>query len=110
MGSTSLMDVVARWYSVPLVLALWEVLSRTGAVSHRLMPSLVDIALAFVAAIEQGDLIFHAGISLGRALTGYGLAIVAGVIFGIAMARSRLVDELLEPVFSFGYPVPKIAL
>src|SRR5919106_4068906 len=47
--ANALLGVIARWYSVPLVLAIWEVLSRTF-------------------------------------------------------------DALFEPIFSFGYPVPKIAL
>jgi len=99
-----------RWYSVPLVLALWEALARTGLISRRLMPSLVEIATAFWAALLSGDLLFHASISLGRAATGYALAIVFGVLLGVMMARSRLFDALFEPIFSFGYPVPKIAL
>jgi len=101
---------VARWYSVPLVLVVWEALSRSGTVSRRLMPSLVEIAEASWAALASGDLLFHAGISLTRAFTGYALAIVGGILLGVAMARSRLFDALFEPLFSFGYPVPKIAL
>jgi NitT/TauT family transport system permease protein len=100
----------ARWYSVPLVLAVWEALARTGVISKRLMPSLVEIALATWESLMSGNLLFHASISLGRALTGYALAIAAGVLLGVAMARSRLFDALFEPLFSFGYPVPKIAL
>jgi ABC-type nitrate/sulfonate/bicarbonate transport system permease component len=110
LNSSAVTRFVARWYSVPLVLAAWELLSRTGAVSKRLMPSLIDIAAAFVAALEQGDLVFHASISLGRALTGYALAVAAGVLVGVVMARSRLSEAMFEPIFSFGYPVPKIAL
>lgn len=102
--------VVARWYSVPLVLAVWEILARTGAISKRLMPSLVEIGVAVWAALQNGDLVFHASISLGRAFAGYALAIVFGVLLGVAMARSRTFDALFEPIFSFGYPVPKIAL
>lgn len=102
--------IAGRWYSVPLVLAIWEILSRSGAVSHRLMPSLVEIGTAVVAALEEGDLQFHAAFSLSRAFTGYALAIVFGILLGVAMARSRLFDALVEPIFSFGYPVPKIAL
>src|SRR5258706_1663407 len=101
---------VARWYSVPLLLVVWEILARTGIISKRLMPSLVEIAAATWEALQAGDLQFHAGISLGRAATGYAFAIVAGVLLGVAMARSRLFDALFEPIFSFGYPVPKIAL
>jgi ABC-type nitrate/sulfonate/bicarbonate transport system permease component len=110
MASVTLRQFIARWYSVPLILAVWELLSQTGAVSSRLMPSLTAIAAAFVAAIQTGDLTFHASISLGRALTGYGFAILAGVLLGIAMARSRVLNAMFEPIFSFGYPVPKIAL
>jgi NitT/TauT family transport system permease protein len=106
----SIKRAIGRWYSVFLVLAIWELLSRTGAVSKRLMPSLVDVATAFVASVQNGDLGFHAGISLSRALTGFGLAVIAGTLLGVLMARSRLLDALFEPLFSFGYPVPKIAL
>jgi ABC-type nitrate/sulfonate/bicarbonate transport system permease component len=102
--------LVARWYSVPLVLAIWEALARTGAISKRLMPSLVEISTAVWAELANGNLLFHAGISLGRAAIGYALAIMAGVLLGVGMARSRLFDALFEPLFSFGYPVPKIAL
>jgi len=110
MDSAGARRILARWYPVALVLAAWELLSRSGAVSKRLMPSLADIGVALVDALQQGDLAFHAGISLGRALAGFALATVAGVLVGVAMARSRLLEALLEPVFSFTYPVPKIAL
>jgi ABC-type nitrate/sulfonate/bicarbonate transport system permease component len=102
--------LIGRFYSVPLVLFVWEALSRSGWISRRLMPSLAEIADAFAGAIASGDLPYHAGISLVRALSGYALAVVFGVLLGMAMARSRLVDALFEPIFSAGYPVPKIAL
>ncbi len=102
--------LIARWYSVPLILVVWELLARTGAVSRRLMPSLAEVALALADEIARGDLPFHAGISLFRALSGYATAIACGVALGMAMARSRLFDALFEPLFSFTYPVPKIAL
>ena len=110
MASAGIWQAIARWYPVPLVLAAWELLARSGAISKRLMPVSVDMAVAFVAAVASGDLLYHAGISLGRALAGYALAIAAGVLLGVAMARGRLFEALVEPVFSFGYPVPKIAL
>jgi ABC-type nitrate/sulfonate/bicarbonate transport system permease component len=104
------LGALQRWYSVPLVLIVWEILSRTGAVSHRLMPSIVEIVEALIDEIALGNLPFHAWISLVRALSGYALAIGCGVLLGMAMARSRLFDAVFEPIFAFGYPVPKIAL
>ncbi len=101
---------LARWYSVPLLFALWQVLHVTGAVSPRLLPDLRDVANTLVTDIGSGLLPFHAAVSMGRALAGYLLASIAGIALGIALARSRLVDMLVEPMFVAGYPVPKIAL
>lgn len=96
----------------PLIVlgVLWEALSRSGLVSSRLMPSVVLIGQAFYEELLSGELGFHASSSLFRALTGFGLAVVVGVILGALMARNRWVDALFEPMFSLGYPVPKIAL
>ena len=96
----------------PLIVlgVIWEALSRSGLVSSRLMPSVVLIGQAFYAELLSGELAFHASASLFRALTGFGLAVVVGVILGALMARNRWIDELFEPMFSLGYPVPKIAL
>lgn len=101
---------VARWYSLPVVLAAWELMARSGMISHRLMPDLWTIASAFWAALIQGDVIYHASFSVWRGLVGFGLAAIAGVALGAAMARSRWFEAIFEPVFSFGYPIPKIAL
>jgi ABC-type nitrate/sulfonate/bicarbonate transport system permease component len=38
------------------------------------------------------------------------LALIGGVLIGTIMARSRFAERLIEPIFYFGYPIPKIAL
>src|SRR2546421_601401 len=48
--------------------------------------------------------------SLYRALAGFALAAVAGVLLGMLMGRSALVASLLDPLFSGTYAVPKLAL
>src|SRR5262245_61378210 len=110
MNSERLFNWMRRWYSVFVVLAAWEVVARSGLVPRRLMPTLPEIGDAFWEALVQGDLLFHSGVTLGRALVGFFLALLAGIALGALMARKRLVRELIEPFFSFGYPVPKIAL
>lgn len=99
----------ARWYSVPLVLACWEAIARSGLVHSGLMPDLVTITRALAATIANGDIPFHSGVTLGRAAIGLTAAAVAGVVLGVLMARSALFERFVEPVFSFGYPVPKLA-
>jgi ABC-type nitrate/sulfonate/bicarbonate transport system permease component len=101
---------LAANYSIFLALVAYELLSRSGLVSPRLIPSLVVIGEQLWRYTLNGDLPYHAGISLYRAFAGFLLATVVGVAFGVAMARSRWFDALFEPIFSFGYPIPKISL
>ncbi len=97
-------------YPFVLVLLAWELIARSGTVSPRLMPTLDLILDAFWQALASGELLHHAGISLARALSGFCLAAVLGTVLGVLMARLRIVERLVEPLFSFGYPIPKIAL
>ncbi|MFL6565869.1 MAG: ABC transporter permease, partial [Burkholderiales bacterium] len=48
--------------------------------------------------------------SLERALGGFALAAVVGILLGVVMGRSRVVAALLDPLFSGTYAVPKLAL
>src|SRR5262249_49090513 len=103
-------DVVARWYSIPLLLVLWQAAVGSGLVESRLLPGPDRVLAALVTDIGNGTLAYHAGVTLFRALIGFVLAALIGIPFAAAMARSSLVRNLFEPFFFFGYPVPKIAL
>lgn len=102
--------VLATLYPLVVLAIVWEILSRSGWVSSRLMPPLEKIFSAFITGVANGELIYHATVSFSRAISGFGLAIVVGVLLGVLMARVRWFEWMFEPIFSFGYPVPKIAL
>ena len=101
---------IGEWYSIPLLLVLWQLAVTSGLVESRLLPSLTRVWSALVVDLGNGVLIQHAGVTLGRAALGFALAVVIGVPFAAAMARSVTVRNLFEPIFFFGYPIPKIAL
>jgi len=101
---------VERWYSIPLLLLLWQISVSSGLIESRLLPGLGRVWTALATDIGNGVLPYHAAITLSRAGVGFALAAFAGVPFAAAMARSTLVRNLFEPIFFFGYPVPKIAL
>src|SRR5205807_7499441 len=92
------------------LLLVWQLAVGTGLVESRLLPSPVRVWDALVTDIGDGTLVYHAGVTLYRALTGFLLAALIGIPFAAAMARSALIRNLFEPIFFFGYPVPKIAL
>jgi NitT/TauT family transport system permease protein len=103
-------SLVARWYSIPLLLLVWQLSVASGLVESRLLPGPVRVWSALVTDLGDGTLTYHASVTVYRALAGFLLAAIVGIPFAAAMARSNLVRNLFEPIFFFGYPIPKIAL
>ncbi len=102
--------MIARWYSIPLLLLLWQAAVSAGLLHSRLLPGLDSVGAALLGEIANGQLVRHAGVTLSRALVGFALAALVGIPLAAAMARSTVFRNLFEPIFLFGYPVPKIAL
>jgi len=103
-------SLIARWYSIPLLLLVWQVAVASGLVESRLLPGPGKVWTALVTEVGNGTLIYHAGVTVSRALAGFLLAALVGIPFAGAMGRSALVRNLFEPIFFIGYPIPKIAL
>jgi NitT/TauT family transport system permease protein len=110
MSAHTIRALAARWYSIPLLLLVWQCAVSSGSVNSRLLPSVAQVAYVLVSEIKNGMLVYHTGVTLGRAVGGFALAAVVGIPFAAAMARSSLFRNLFEPIFFFGYPIPKIAL
>jgi NitT/TauT family transport system permease protein len=102
--------LISRWYSIPLLLLLWQVVVGSGLVESRLLPSPARVWAELVTEIGNGQLSYHASVTVSRALVGFTLAALVGVPFAAAMARSAVWRNLFEPFFFLGYPIPKIAL
>lgn len=108
--TSQIANLIGRWYSIPLLLLLWQVAVGSGFVESRLLPSPVQVWSVLVAEIADGRLVYHTAVTVSRALLGFALAAAIGIPFAAAMARSELWRNLFEPIFFMGYPVPKIAL
>ena len=99
-----------RFVLVVAALVAWEAAARSGLWSPLLFPSLVSIAWELGRLLSSGEFLLEAWITLARALGGFALAAVCGVLIGMLMGRSAFVAELLDPLFSGTYAVPKLAL
>jgi ABC-type nitrate/sulfonate/bicarbonate transport system permease component len=95
---------------VGVLLAAWETAARSGAWSPLLFPSLAKIFDQLVYFFSRPAMLSEALVSLERALGGFALAALAGILLGIVMGRSPIVAALLDPLFSGTYAVPKLAL
>jgi NitT/TauT family transport system permease protein len=101
---------VVYCYPILLLMLVWELLAHSGLISPLLWPSIEKIAIELWKFAVRGDLVFHGAITLQRALSGFLAAVVVGILLGTVLARSRILNRLFEPIFVFGYPVPKISL
>jgi ABC-type nitrate/sulfonate/bicarbonate transport system permease component len=100
----------SQYYSVLLILFVWEVISRSGVIHPVLLPPVSKIVARFFELLFFGKLLYHTGQSMLRMWIGLGLAILVGVPLGITMARFAVVRSLMEPLLSLGFPIPKIGI
>jgi len=95
---------------VVAVLVAWELVVLSGAWNRILFPPLERIFRELLAFFMHEEMLLEAWTSIYRALGGFALAAVVGILVGMLMGRSRLVAGLLDPLFSGTYAVPKLAL
>jgi len=99
-----------RFALLGLGLIGWELLARSGLLSPIIFPSLDRIFGEFGLLLVRVEPLTEAWHSLHRALGGFLLAVVVGVLAGTLMGRSTLMARLFDPLLSGTYPIPKIAL
>jgi len=95
---------------VGAALVIWETAARSGMWSPLLFPSLGKIFRELGLFFTKTEMLLEIQVSLERALGGFALAALMGILLGIVMGRSRFVAALLDPLFSGTYAVPKLAL
>jgi ABC-type nitrate/sulfonate/bicarbonate transport system permease component len=94
---------------VILLAAAWEGLARSGIVTAFMLPPLSVVLERIGDHIASGDLFVNLGATLFRALAGFAIATVAGIVLGIAIARVAAIRWFFDPIISVGFPMPKIA-
>jgi ABC-type nitrate/sulfonate/bicarbonate transport system permease component len=99
----------ARVFSIVLLLAAWEILARSGTFTPFQLPALSRVLARIWDDALSGDLAINTALTLYRALTGFLIAAIGGVMLGMAMSRNTLARWFFDPIISVGFPMPKIA-
>ncbi len=102
--------ILTRSASIVILLLVWEVVGRAGLVDPFLLPTLSDVLLRGVEELRSGGLVEFAGLTLYRTLVSFVFAGLIGVTIGVAMSLSSVTRWFWEPLVSFAFPIPKIAL
>ncbi|MFC0527202.1 ABC transporter permease [Phytohabitans kaempferiae] len=104
---------LVRGGSLAAALALWQWVTAADVnlgVRFDRLPTLTELADSLGHHLASGQYYLDIAQSLVRILSGFALATIAGVATGIAVARSRVLADLAQPLFEVLRPIPAIAL
>ena len=98
---------VGRIAIVIALLALWEALSRLGAVNPRLLPSASDTLSAFIELLARPGVRSDLAVTAIEVLTAFALAVPVGGLIGFLIAESRYFADVAKPLLFFAFSIPK---
>src|SRR6266545_1551813 len=106
--------IVLRAVSLLLFFALWWGVSLVNAhvlkvFNPVLLPAPDEVLRAGIKMAVSGELLKHITASLSRVLWGFGIAAALGIVVGTALARSRVLEHLVEPTLEMLRPIPPLA-
>lgn len=106
-----LMRTVAVGAIVPLcVLVAWELTTHFQVFSRVLIPSPLAVVQEAALLWSNGTLLGDIGASLLQVAVGFAISLAIALPFGVALARSQVVRQLLAPGLEIIRPVPPVAI
>lgn len=93
-----------------IILILWEMASRFGLLDARFFPAPTSITGEGWDLLKSGELASDSWATLRRIIIGMILGGVPAVALGLLLGVWRRGRQLITPIFSALYPVPKIAV
>lgn len=100
---------VQRFVFVFAFLALWQLVASLGIYPRFLLPSPIDVVETLIFGFFQGDYFQAILESFRRVLLGYALAVLVGVISGLAIARYRFLDNTIGVSLTALQSIPSVA-
>ncbi|HSI56466.1 MAG TPA: aliphatic sulfonate ABC transporter permease SsuC [Ideonella sp.] len=101
---------VLPWLVPLAILAFWEIASKNGWLSSRMLPEPWAVAKAFWGLLQSGELWHHVAVSSGRALAGLAVGGGLGLVLGLVTGSFRWAETLLDSSFQMLRNIPPLAL
>lgn len=104
---------VRRVSGLAAAIGIWAAVTYSGALAPNVLPSPGALVLHLVYLSRHGysgiPLYDHILASLEQALSGFGMAVVAGIPIGLLLGYYKRLDEFVSPLLSFVRPIPPIS-
>lgn len=95
--------------SILFLIVIWQLLTTLGGYDEALFPAPATVFASLIELIRSGRLIEDIIVSLGRFATGYVLAIIPAIIFGLILGRLPAVWKFFDPIVQVLRPVSPVA-
>ncbi|MBP0787920.1 ABC transporter permease [Bacillus anthracis] len=100
-----------RAITIPIIiLIIWQLAGVFGLVSKTVLPTPLDIFVAFQELIKTGELFGHLSISVFRAAAGFFIGGGLGIILGTIVGFSTRSEQYLDPSVQMLRTVPHLAV
>ena len=101
-------ELVVPVVTLALLLLVWELAVRLGAVPAYLLPGPSDVVRAFIA--DAPLLATHAGTTLLEAGLGLLIGVMVGFVFAVLMDRFETLYQAFGPIITVSQTIPTVAL
>src|SRR6185312_14671902 len=99
--------VLVRLALLAVVLALWEVLPRSGIVNPMLLPPLSDVLRALGQILVRGDVHAAMGVTAAEVVVAFMIAVPLGAALGVLSAENAYFGDIFRPMLFHVFSVPK---
>lgn len=94
-------------YAVLVIHLVWWL--AAVALNREVLPTPMAV-YQFMPQLGRLDIAAHIYASLYRIFWGLGIAMISGIVIGVAVVRLPKLGAFLDPLIYFLYPIPKVAL
>ncbi len=102
--------LLARTVLFIAVVGLWQLGSNLNLIDATVVPSPLAIGASLLKITLNGQLAFHAWITIQETIAGFLIGALGGIVLGFAIGRYPALAEVLDPFILAIYSVPKVAL
>jgi sulfonate transport system permease protein len=107
---SKLFQKIVPWIVPFTVVVLWELASRTGLLSTRILPAPSSVVFTAFRLASTGELFQHIGISAGRAISGFVVGGGIGFMLGLLNGFFPIAEKLLDSSLQMLRTIPNLAL
>lgn len=99
-----------KFISPLVIVIICEIIGRSGLIDPFFFPAPSAMLKSLWGMTASGEIFPHIGISILRAVTGYIIAAVAGLVLGVLVAWSRVCEAIFDPLIELIRPISTFAL